>query len=674
MMKKSGLAWHENGILLVLLLLASALIYVPRLHQIGYLNDDWYLMYSAHAYGPQVFTDIYSIDRPMRALVLIPAYRLFGDNPLFYNLSAYVFRFISSVGFFWLLRMLWPRQRSVAFLAALLFLIYPGFLSQINGIDYQSQLVSLAAAMFSIALSAQALVTKEPLVKWFLLLMGTLLGWFYLGLVEYFLGLELLRFASLFILASRSQVSWQGKFSAGLRHALSALIIPVAFLIWRIFFFQSERGATDIGSQLVAFRELPLVTSIWWLARLISNTFYVTFLAWGIPLYQLFPLLSRIRDLFIVFAIVGLLGFLLFWLVRPFDDETDFEPETPDWRIEALLLGLLTAFTGLVPVILVNRQADFGDFSRYTLASSPGSALVLVSLLFFLSSRAVRWGIFSLLLAAAVFTHHANAIRVVNETNSLRAFWWQVAWRVPHLRLGTTLIANYPVTTIQEDYFVWGPANLIYYPNGTVNDQVRPGVSAAVLNKDTLLKIIAEHRKENENRRSIRTVIDYQNILVLSMPTQESCVQIVDGNQPVISQFEEERMMVILPYSDITNIDLNVKAHTPPQIVFGPEPVHDWCYYYEKADLARQRGDWEEVVRLGEEVLKKDYRPDDHIEWMPFQEAYARAGNIDRLDRLRRLMKNSDPYIIRQVCQNLRALPQLSDSVMDAVNSFYCFE
>lgn len=120
MMKKTSLALHKNEILLAVLFLASALIYLPRLHQIGYLNDDWYLMYSAHAYGPQVFTDIYSIDRPMRALVLTPAYRLFGDNPLYYNLSAYFFRLISSISFFWLLRMLWPRRRIVAFLAALL--------------------------------------------------------------------------------------------------------------------------------------------------------------------------------------------------------------------------------------------------------------------------------------------------------------------------------------------------------------------------------------------------------------------------------------------------------------------------------------------------------------------------------------------------------------------------
>src|SRR5687767_3885248 len=155
---------YRVAIPLLLLLVASAVIYLPRIDQIGYLNDDWYLMYSAHAYGPQVFSDIYSIDRPTRALVLTPAYVLFGNNPLFYNLSAYFFRLISGIGFFWLLQMLWPLRRTATFIAALLFLIYPGFLSQLNGIDYQSQMVSLASAMLSIVLSVQAVLARRQLV------------------------------------------------------------------------------------------------------------------------------------------------------------------------------------------------------------------------------------------------------------------------------------------------------------------------------------------------------------------------------------------------------------------------------------------------------------------------------------------------------------------------------
>ena len=32
--------------------------------------------------------------------------------------------------------------------------------------------------------------------------------------------------------------------------------------------------------------------------------------------------------------------------------------------------------------------------------------------------------------------------------------------------------------------------------------------------------------------------------------------------------------------------------------MFGSEPPHLWCYYFEKADLARQLQDWQSVLQL----------------------------------------------------------------------------
>ncbi len=156
---------HDYLAGILLLIVFGALAYLPWVGKFGYYNDDWYLMYSARAYGPRAFWDIFSVDRPARALVMIPAYTLFRDNVLFYNLSAFAFRVVSAISLFWLLCMLWPRQKTLALWAALLFLLYPGFLSQPNGIDYQSQMVSLAAALLSIALSIKASLIQKPIPK-----------------------------------------------------------------------------------------------------------------------------------------------------------------------------------------------------------------------------------------------------------------------------------------------------------------------------------------------------------------------------------------------------------------------------------------------------------------------------------------------------------------------------
>ena len=48
----------------------------------------------------------------------------------------------------------------------------------------------------------------------------------------------------------------------------------------------------------------------------------------------------------------------------------------------------------------------------------------------------------------------------------------------------------------------------------------------------------------------------------------------------------------------------------PPPEIFGTEPEHDWCYAYQKAALAKQIGDWETVVALGNEAAAQGIAPD----------------------------------------------------------------
>jgi hypothetical protein len=232
---------NKSLIMVVSLIFISALTYLPLIGRLGYLNDDWYLMYSAKAYGPQAFIDIFSVDRPARALVMIPAYAAFGENPLYYNLSAYIFHLISGLAFLWLLRMLFPRQNEAVFLGSLLFLIYPGFLSQQNGIDYQSQMISLAAAMLSVVLGVRAFLTKPRWqTKIALLIPSILFGWLYLSLVEYFIGFELFRWGSVFLLSARRGGSLFQKAWRSIRQAYPSIAIPGIFLIWQLFFFQSK--------------------------------------------------------------------------------------------------------------------------------------------------------------------------------------------------------------------------------------------------------------------------------------------------------------------------------------------------------------------------------------------------------------------------------------------------
>jgi hypothetical protein len=61
-----------------------------------------------------------------------------------------------------------------------------------------------------------------------------------------------------------------------------------------------------------------------------------------------------------------------------------------------------------------------------------------------------------------------------------------------------------------------------------------------------------------------------------------------------------------------------------------------WCYFYEKADLARQYGDWTSVIRYWNEAKSKGYRPQHGFEFIPFIEGDAILGDWEKAFQLTR--------------------------------------
>jgi len=653
----------------LLLLIVSALVYLPLLGKFGYYNDDWYLMYSASAYGPNTFIDIFSVDRPGRALVMIPAYLLFGGNPLYYNLSAYLFRVLGALALLWSLNMLWPGKRAATTLMSLLFLVYPGFLSQPNAIDYQSHIIGLAAALCSIALTLKAISIESRVNKAALHSLSILLGWLYLGQMEWYIGFEFFRWACVFLLASRLGGTLVQKGIKAIQWAYPALAIPVFFLVWRLFFFQSERGATDTDIQFELVKLYPIQTLFHWAVQVVQDLFDVLVSAWAIPLSQLTGYIQRWGG---AIAIVTV-ALVLFALIKLNNGEERDEPPRSYSSYEALLLGFLSAAGGLLPIAMANRDVAFPAFSRYALVSSAGVSIFIVAVLMNVNGRLLRSVLAAGLIFIAVLTHHANSVKYAQETAIVRTFWWQVSWRVPQFGLRTTLIGNYPSVATEEDYFIWGPANLIYYPEKQSSENIQPGIFASVLNKTTVLKVLTRDRQKYDNRKNIETYPNHRNILILTQPTPSSCVHVINGLQPEFSQREPDSVRVIGSYSEIEHVLADEAPHAPPTVVFGSEPARGWCYYYERADLARQRGDWDEILRIGNEAAEKGLAPGDNIEWMPFLQAYAQTSKVERLTDLAPVMA-SDHYTAQQACRIIGSMPGLSSKVVVTISSLYCLE
>lgn len=668
---KSFLYRYATLLGIVTFFVVAALLYLPFATQVGYHDDDWFSMYAAKVAGPQIFRQFYVIEsRPARALVVIPLYLLFKGIPVYYAISAYFFRVMGAVTLWWLLLLIWPRNRKETFLVALFFLVYPGFLSQPTPVDFQSYLVGIWIGIFSLVMTVKGVFASNRRQRIFLWVGAVISGWFYLGQIEYYIGFEMVRIFLILTIFLRTNTGLKQKVLTSFKVWLPYAMIPAAFLVWRLFLFENTRKATDLGLQLSQLSATPFHTLLTWFIYFLQDVANVTLIAWSVPLVQLAFNLDPRTSLIALGLSLSVL--VLFFLCFPFikNDADDRKSDDKNFITEALWLGLAWVVFGLVPIIVANRHIIFLEFSRYGLVSSGGAVLFLVAAIGMFSKEQVRRIVIALLLISASITHYANTIRFVKQNENMRSFWWQVSWRVPQFEPRTTIVARYAIAPVKEPPYVWGPANLIYYTDAPQNGAIIPTISSILLDRDSAISILNRDRQYMDPYYLVTAYPNPRNIIVLTQPTPGSCVQIIDGNAPEYSRYENPLFVLIGPYSEMDRILTEEPAPDVPEEIFGSEPEHDWCFYYEKASLARQRGKWDEVLLLALESADKGLKPWDLIEWMPFLQAFAMQNDVKQVARIMDDM-SSDEYIVRQACARLNLL-KLDGNVRELLDSQYC--
>lgn len=148
-----------------------------------------------------------------------------------------------------------------------------------NAIDYQSHILGLFLAMLSVALTVKSILTTGRTQKILLIAGSILAGWGYLSQMEYFIGVEAFRFAAIMALMWRARgESFRWKAARTVSTSLPFLLVAAGFLVWRLFFFESERRATDVGLQISQVFTDPLI-ALWWLNYLVQDFFTVTLAA-----------------------------------------------------------------------------------------------------------------------------------------------------------------------------------------------------------------------------------------------------------------------------------------------------------------------------------------------------------------------------------------------------------
>ena len=658
--------WLETAALVII----SMFVYLIHVGKFSYYRDDWYYMYDGLVGGGGIFVEMFRHLRPARGPLYEFLLGLFGTNPTPYHILLYFIRLSGGLAALWLFHILWPKQRSATFLMALLFLIYPGFLWWIQGFEYQPMVLSVGLQIFSIIFTLKAIQSGSHSV-WSLWMLASLLsGWAYLAFVEYAIGMEVFRWLCAYLVIGRtsSEPPIQ-KIIHTVRLVAVPLLIPILFLIWRVFLFDNERKAADISLQTGAILGSP-GTLLWWLVHFFQSVLNVSVFAWAVPFNENFYFL-RLKDILFAFGWM-IVVIAISCLIHQLTHADDEHASARAWQREAISMGLLGVGAGVVPIIIANRVVTFERFSHYALPASLAAVTFIVGLVYMLTDTRIRLATFSALVGLSVLTHHAVATQVRNEETLINDFWHQVAWRAPALRAGTMLVVNYAgINYADGSDIVWGPANFIYYsqPQGQV--PVTVPIAAARMEADTPRNILEGAQLDTTYIIVNEIRYNFDNLLVISMPSENSCIHVLDTKWAELSIADTALIALAAPRSRIENILMDEKLHTPPAIVFGEEAPYGWCYYYQKAQLARQKADWDAISKIAGEVAQLDLHPNDQVEWMPFLQAAAMSGDVKQVKQISTRI-NVEKLYKQQACQNLRAMDGLKPEVQDDVNELFC--
>jgi hypothetical protein len=627
---------NETFVSTLLILLTSIITYGISIPRLGYYHDDWFLLWSGQARGAGSIIPLFATDRPFMGVVYSLVYRLLGDIIVNWHLYALLWRFVGALAFFWILRLLWPEQKYMSTLMTVLFLVYPGFLSQPNANTKQNQLYGFGTALLSIALMLEAMKTNKRGWKIFCSLSSILLTANYLFIYEYMIGFE----------GTRLILLGYGLFQQGFKDVRSLAretlkriwpywIVTAGFLYWRIFIFQGARNSTDVSNLAGSYASNLRYMSLRLIFQTIKDFLDTSIFAWFVSPYQLISS-AAYSDLTVAILIAALVIGLVFLYAYLFKKSigTEYnEVEIPRLTKNFIWIGAIIILCAIVPVIASGRQVELYDaYKSYGLHPIPGVVLLLMgSLLMFQPN--FRKFILVGLIGISVATQVLNADNWAQYWNYQREMWWQFTWRAPDIQ-NDTLVMSYSSLGFnpEQDYEIWGPLNLIYRPGPAK----APSIQAEVLTADTAYDILKKDVRNNHDR-DIRLHRDFNNLLLTSVSPTSSCLHIIDGQLPVYSEKEPLEVQQVGTYSHIDRIIPAGVAPIPPDSIFGPEPAHGWCYYYQKASLARQVGDWHEIGKLYDQVRKLNLDTDDKSEMIPFFEGLV---NLGRLDDARSLYNN----------------------------------
>ncbi len=456
--------------------------------------------------------------------------------------------------------------------------------------------------------------------------------------MEYIWGLELLRPVLLWLVFSGMIPGWKERLRATLKVWLPYLLVFALVVGWRLV-FAGQLSQGNKPELLYALGSSPLTTALQFLQVGLQDMINNLVGAWYLTMN---PVEMDLMDRTVLasLALAAITASLAFFYLMRMDGE-DVQPPASDtkdtWVQQALLVGLLAALLGPLPVWMIDKQSLFGLHSgRFALAGMSGLSILIVAVLeWFTPRRLPRVALLAVLIGLAAGFHLRNSVSYYRSTLKQNEFYWQLYWRAPYIKPNTAILSA-------DELFIYVgrkptavTLNLLY-PQPYGIRQV--GYWFLELYHDVGSKVVPKLARGRTFAPDFRTFnfigSSLDSLAIYYKPGAGRCLWVLspqDADNPEVPELTRQA----LPVSNLSRIEAEPAAGGyPPTDLFGKEPEHTWCYYYQKAELARQFDDWQSVIRLGEEARQKGFAAGNAHERLVFIEGYARSGGWEQAREL----------------------------------------
>lgn len=639
--------WFYPLALLFIGIIAYGLM-IPRL---GFYWDDWEGVYFYKLHDTAISFHYYP-ERPLSVLIYLVLFPFIKMTPVVMQLILLILRWGGVLFIFYTLNLVWPEHTWLnRWIGALLF-VFPGFFDQQVSVAFSQHFATFL--LFSCSLFLTALAIRNHKYFWLWMPLSVVLGITQIFMMEYFVGLEIIRPIIIWFMLQSQRKEKRGVFSKTLLYWLPFLISLGVYIWWRFFYLSTTLTAEDPYS-LVLLKTIlssPVDGLITLIGRIYQDVRYLLFSVWPNAFFN--PDNNDLHAKMIWFSwLLGITVAILFYLsTRKTSREQESAPANS--FIWPIIIGIVALLAGGIPVWLLGRQISIGKWSdRFALAPMVGAVIIVVYLVawLFRTHKQKQWFL-TLLLGFSISAQIWNGNTYRLDWALQKNIYWQLAWRVPALKPGTAVIGKGTFTDKSSYY------DGVYIINILFDTQI---ITNARYSYFDVIHLADDSYVPNvslsTNMRGGQFSGNTSQAIGMYFNLSGGCVRILDNVYKDDPNFTDDinskdRLNKLITISNVNQIVADANPRTPDPAIFGMEPSHSWCYYFEKADLARQIKDWHTVLQLGSEAESKGFKPVMGAEYIPFIEAYAQIGEWSKAYNLSLVAQNITPDLGISLCNN----------------------